>query len=265
MIALLAAASLSAAPVCSPPPGAEALWTPRARYVIVGEVHGTAETPSAFADLVCDASTHGPVVVALELPTTMQAQLDAFLAAPDDDAAHAVLPEDFFAEPDQADGRSSLAMVEMLQSVRRLKAAGRDVAFHAFLPVGRRPEGFDQNYHELSMATGLAGAARARPDARLLVLVGGVHASKTRIESWDLLPAAAHLPRAEVVALDVAQQGGQSWSCRSATCGPGDIVSVHDPEARGVTMGAIDDGAYDGVLAVGPVTASPPARPRRAD
>lgn len=260
MIALFATAGLLlSGPSCAAPPGSEALWTPEARYVIIGEIHGTTETPAAFAGLVCEASTRGPVTVALELPMSLQPEFEAFLAAPDDVSGEAILRRTAYWNPRHQDGRSSAAMVEMMQSLRRLRVAGRDIAIRAFLSDQGRPAGFDQNYHELEMATEIARAARARPEARVLVLVGNVHASKTRIDMWDLLPAAAHLPRAEVIALDVAQQGGQSWSCRTDVCGIDDIISVYDPAERGVTLGPIDDGAYDGVLAVGPVTASPPA------
>lgn len=260
MIALLAAAGLVVSdPACSAPPGSDALWTPEARYVIVGEIHGTTETPAAFAQLVCEAAARGPVTVALELPMSLQSDFEAFLAAPDDASAEAILRRTPYWNPRHQDGRSSVAMVAMMQSVRRLKVAGRDIAIHSFLSDQGRPAGFDQNYHELEMATEIARAARARPEARVLVLVGGLHASKTRIEAWDLLPATAHLPRAEVITLDVAQQGGQSWSCGTERCGIDDIISTYDPAERGVTLRPIDDGAYDGVLAVGPVTASPPA------
>lgn len=262
MIALFAAASLFATlPACAPPPGAEALWTPQARYVIVGERHGTVETPAVFAELVCEAVSRGPVIVALEFPDVMQPDFDAFLAAPDDSSAAATLHDTPFwtRDPDRQDGRSSRAMLEMLQSIRRLKADGRDVTIHAFVSSRRRPPGFDQNYHELDMAAGLARAAIERPGARVLVLVGGFHARKNRFEPGDFLPAAAHLPPAETLALEVPQQGGQSWNCSVERCGPHDITPLHDPARRGVTLQPTEDGGWDGVLAIGPVTASPPA------
>lgn len=259
MIALFAAAALVASTPCSPPSGAEVLWTPEHRFVIVGEIHGTTETPAAFAQLVCAASEQGPVTVALEFPNTMQPQLDAFLAATDDASAAATLHETPFRDPAAQDGRSSGAMLEMMQSIRRLKAGGADVAFRAFKPSHPRSAAFDQNYYELDMAVELSRAATERPEARVLVLVGNVHASKTRFERFDLLPAAAHLPRKATVTLNVAQQGGQSWSCQADGCRAYDSLARYDTEARGVIMEPVRDGAFDGVLAIGPWTASPPA------
>lgn len=257
MLGLFAAAALMAAP-CAPPAGHEVLWTPEHRFVIVGEIHGTTETPAAFAQLVCAAAEQGPVTVALELPVAMQPQLDAFLTAPDDTAAAAILQPTIFGDFSMADGRTSLAVVEMMQAIRRLKAEGRDVTLRAFQPSTPRPPAFDQNYYELDMASALVAAAAERPGARVLVLVGNIHASKTRFERLDLLPAAAHLPRKATVTLNVAQQGGQSWSCQADGCRAYDSIARYDAAARGVIMGPVSEGAWDGVLAIGPVTASPP-------
>lgn len=261
MIALFAAALLGATqPACAPPAGAEALWTAQTRYVFIGEQHGTTEAPAAFAELVCDAAARGPVTVALEFPDAMQAAFDALMAARDDASAAAALHDTAFwtRDPDRQDGRTSVAMLRMLQSIRRLKADGRDVTIRTFISGPPRPPGFDQNYHELAMAAGLAQVARDRPGARVLVLVGSFHAAKGRYAEDDFLPAAAHLPPGEVISLQLPQQGGQSWSCTMDGCGPLGISPVDDVTERGVILRSVDDGLFDGVLALGPMTASPP-------
>lgn len=257
MLALLTAAVLATTP-CSAPTGTEALWLPEARFVVVGEMHGTTETPAAFAAMVCAAAEQGPVTVALELPQAMQPQLDAFLAAPDAEAAVATLNGTTFLNLKMADGRSSTAMLAMLEAVRELKAEGRDVAFHAFQPNRSRPRSLSQNYYELDMAVGLTDALHARPEARVLVLVGNIHARKTHLERFDLMPATALLPAKEVVSLFVVQQGGTAWNCGTDTCGANPMISTYDAAARGVILTPYGEGAFDGVLALGPVTASPP-------
>jgi len=92
----------------------------------------------------------------------------------------------------------------------------------------------------------------------VLVLVGNVHAARKEFTRFNLLPAAAHLPRSETVSLNVAQQGGNSWSCRASGCGPDGSEARYDEAARGIILEPYADGAYDGVLALGPATASPP-------
>jgi hypothetical protein len=110
------------------------------------------------------------------------------------------------------------------------------------------------------MAYGVSRALADRPDARVVVFVGDLHARKVGYARFpDIgLPAAGHLHASDTLTLHIAQQGGESWSCRE-TCGPQTSRGRYDPDARGIILGPIEDGAYDGVLAVGPVTASPPA------
>ena len=68
---------------CAAIPGATAILSDRStRTIVVGELHGTNETPAAFADLTCLAASAGRrVVVALEHPTTDQPQIDKFIAS----------------------------------------------------------------------------------------------------------------------------------------------------------------------------------------
>jgi hypothetical protein len=51
------AAHAGAFPGCGPLPGAGALWErPAVRFILVGEMHGTGETPVIFRDLACTAA-----------------------------------------------------------------------------------------------------------------------------------------------------------------------------------------------------------------
>ncbi len=246
--------------MCTPPAGSDALWQDSIRYVVVGEIHGTAEAPAAFAQLACAAAQRGPVIVAVELSQMSQPQLDDFIEAPDAYSAEEILRGSELWSLARADGRTSVAMAEMLESIRLLKTSGADISLLAFQPSQTTPMGFSANYYELEMAALLAKGAKARPDARMLVLIGNLHGSKTRIESFDLTPAVAHLPQNEVTNLFVAEQGGDSWNCTD-TCGLHEILAV-DADPLGVTLRPYRSGRYDGVLAIGQSVASPPAASR---
>ena len=101
----------------------------------------------------------------------------------------------------------------------------------------------------------------ARPQARVMVLVGRVHAEKMRRVGSPLgLPAAAHIRPEETVSLSVAYQGGEAWTCRDE-CGATPILVTDAGEARGVVLASQQDGKFDGLFALGPVTASAPIRP----
>ena len=266
MIATLLAAALHAAALdtpaeCRPIPGVEALWKDDIRYVVVGEMHGTTETPAAFADMVCAARDKGPVTVALEFSEGMQSMLDAFMAAESDQAARAILaayPEGPFV---YHDGRGSVAMLDLLLRLRAMKRETPSLKIVAFAPDSPRVQGFSQSYSELDMGHRLATAARKAPGSRMLVLVGNIHAQKKTIERMNLTPAVAHLPSAEVVSLYVVPQGGTSWNCRGDGCGPAPLPETYDAAARGVIIQPYGSGAFDGILALGPTTASEPAKP----
>lgn len=261
--ALLAALALAQQPVCSPPPHAELLWAnPETRFGFIGETHGTNETPAAFAEIVCEASATRPVVVALEMPEAMQPDLDVWMASDGGAAARNTLLNHDYWIVDHADGRSSHAMFAMLERLRALKSAGRDLTLRAWQPNIVRPPGFDQSYWEIGMADRLVQAAYSRPNAYVLVLGGSNHARKTISERYGFLFAAGHLKTTNVVSIRVALQGGRTWACfGDAPCGDSDLGPAEfDSARRGVVLEPQEEGAFDGLLALGPSTASAPAR-----
>jgi hypothetical protein len=255
----------AAAEPCSAVPGAESLWrSPEARFVIVGERHGTTEAPAAFGDLVCLASREGPVAVGVEAGQAFVQRLDAFMNSDREGSALASFLSDPLWNRTLQDGRSSQAMLDMFKELRQLRRAGADVSVFGFQPEGaRRPEGFDQSYYELEMAQLLSRGAQASPRARVLVLVGDLHAQKTGFSRWGGgLPAAGHLSPKHVISLLVTTAGGTAWNCQGPTAADCKSSPVHGSatsRSRGVVLSPQMGGAYDGVLSVGPVTASPPA------
>lgn len=258
---LLAAAALASPFACTPVPGVEALWKKEIRYVVVGEMHGTTETPAAFADLVCAARDKGPVTVALEFSESMQSMLDAFMAAETEQAARAILAAYPHGPFVHHDGRGSVAVLDLLLRLREMQRETPSLKVVAFAPDSPRVRGFSQSYYDLDMGHRLATAARKAPDSRMLVLVGNIHAQKKTIESFNLTPAMVHLPSAEVVSLYTVPQGGTAWNCRGEACGANPLPETYDAAARGVVIQPYGNGAFDGVLALGPTTASEPAKP----
>ena len=264
MLALIASLLLAD---CAALPGTDALLARPERVIVIGEDHGTNEQPAAFTAIVCEAAMAGPVTVALEYSDAAQGALDAYLAAPDDAMALAVLTNSGLFSQTVDDGRGSEAMLALLASVRALKVQGRDIALHAFQPSQPRPPGQRQAWYELDMGHALARPVTTQPNTRVIALVGSFHARKTPWSASDDagLPAAGHLPAAETLTLQFAAQGGEVWNCQQIGAGPADC-GVHggpgraDVSLRGVYLEPTPDGAYGGLLAVGPTTASPPAR-----
>lgn len=272
------AGASAAVPSCPPVPGAEALLSNADRkFLVFGEAHGTIEIPQLFGDVVCQASASRAVVVALEWPPQMQAPLDEFMASDGSQAARTrFLAAPFWANP-TPDGRTSQAMFDLVERLRRLKADGRAISVQAFAPPGELLR-LRQDYYELEMARNLAGLVNGDPSRPLvLVLTGDVHAAKVRSASLGgLLGAAGHLPPVEVLALDIARTGGASWGCSlEKPQQPGVPLKLSDISCgarprrldpagvvpRGITLGPTEGGMYDGVFSTGgQTTASAPPK-----
>lgn len=239
--------------------GADALWRKRAtRWIVVGELHGTTETPAAFGDLVCRASrARGQVTVALEHPDIAQAEMDAYLASNGSDEDRAILLR---AEPWRSpfkDGRTSQAYFDLIERLRRMKQSGavtRVVAFQPTIPG-------EPAKREAAMARALIDASPTT-ETLVIALVGNVHAGKSQVTFGEssYLPAAALMPAASTISLDAYGNGEAAWNCRPG-CGPHAGGLAQSPAKRGVVITPIFGPAYDGALHLGTITtASPPAR-----
>lgn len=248
----------SAQGACSPVPGADALlWKHPVAVVWVGEMHGTAETPAAFGDLVCDALAHGKnVTVGLELASESQAALDAILGSRDLEAGeHQLLATPnwhmFF------DGRSSQAMLALLIRLRGLKTEYSSLRVVAI----ENPWENTSGAKEAAVGKGVESVVKHGPADVLLVLTGNMHAMKHSPVAYPT--AASLLPPGDVFSLLVTARGGKSWQMTGIGCGAQPNGTQDKDRTR--TFGVYADASYakygfDGVLALGkPTTASPPA------
>lgn len=195
------------------------------RLILLGELHGTREIPALVAALVAAYAEAGPVVLGLEVPHTEHAALRRYLESDVRPPARASLQAGGFwqVSGDQHDGRRSHDMLDLVEAVRRLRVAGRDVAV---LPVDVRPDhGRDHHWRDVQMAEHVRIANAALPRGRLLVLTGNVHAMLRRP---DYAPAqmqtsmGAHLRALAPYAVNIGAHGGQFWAC-TGQCGPLDV------------------------------------------
>ena len=71
---------------CEPIEGLEPLLKP-GRILMLGELHGTEESPAFILDVACNAAAKKlPVVVGLELRSDLQGSVDTFLASKGSDS-----------------------------------------------------------------------------------------------------------------------------------------------------------------------------------
>lgn len=270
VVPLLLATAATQSPACTDIPGWEqVIADPEIRWVVVGEVHGTNETPAIFADAVCLAAKSRPVVVALEYPSTDQRAIDDFINSDGGVAAR----EDFLAtqmwNSPIKDGRSSEAMFRLFEVLRQMKSKGQVRAVIGFVPsmlarASTKPEfevtvaRFNQADYEKDMAKLVEAAAQ--PGAIVLTLTGNFHATRTELAGLDFVGMAGHLPPDATLTFDARSNGGQSWTCvgRPMVCGPHANSRDGENQPRGLQLRG-DNPAFSGVLYLGTAaTASPP-------
>jgi len=152
-----------------------------ARLIVLGEYHGTAETPRLVADLVERYSRDNAAVrLGLEMPMSENVALARYLRSDGDlDAREALRTTPFwFVKDDQHDGRRSRDMLDLIESIRSLRAQGRDVGVAGYdVETGSST---DNDMRDAAMATHLHQQFNALPPgARMLVLTGNVHAMRS--------------------------------------------------------------------------------------
>lgn len=264
--ALALLAGTAPTPDCRPIDGAQALIDDKAiHWIVVGEVHGTVESPDAFADLVCLAGkSNRRVVVALERLTSEQPDIDTYLQSDGAPTARVALTSGMNWHNETQDGRNSEAYANMLERLRRMSQAHQFERLVTFMPTGR----LDSAAYEKEMAR-IVRTAASTPDTLVLVLVGNTHARIKEVSfgGTTYMPLAGLLPRAETRTLYVAANGaGQAWNCRmpvgaaKAACGANPAMSGSKESPRGIGPATNPFNAYDADFYLGvPYTASPPA------
>jgi hypothetical protein len=155
----------------------------KATGAFVGDMHGTVEAPAFVKALTCHLLSSGrTVVLALEYPSNQQQFLGAFLHSHASDPERALLASPFWSRPTQ-DGRTSRAMLQLLEWVRGQIAGGarvRVVAFGWQPPRGLSgTAGF--NARDAAMAARLRQElATLTPREFPIIFTGNVHARRTK-------------------------------------------------------------------------------------
>lgn len=227
---------------------------PDARILLFGETHGSAESPAMVGKVVCALALHGPVALALELPSTEQAPIDHYLASNGDAAARDALRSGRFWRG--LDGRSSVAMLNLIHTAKRLKQAGLPVAVFTLDPDLAATA--DDNR---TLADTLQTYHQRHPGQRIVALMGNLHAGQAVVDliGKPITPAGFYLRDLHPVSVYVTDHGGTIWACMGGACGVHEVSSQWAPDVGpGFTSDAPMDG-YSVSYMLPSLTASPPA------
>lgn len=158
-----------------------------------------------------------PVLVGVEHSPDNQGALDAYLASDGGETARATLLK----APawDEAGSRGSQAILDLIEQVRLVKAAGADVRLVAFDHVIGEPGTSEPR--ERAMAGHLATALASVPGARVVALTGLGHADKEGFVSSTppFRSMAQFLPAERTLSLAFSRTGGEATMCRGGAGG----------------------------------------------
>src|SRR5947207_10012966 len=120
-----------AAALARPPPVATlelpAEVLPSHGTLLIGDLHGTREIPAFVGRLVATVAAREPVVLALEIPPTEARAIQGFLGSDGSAARRRELVAGTWWQERYQDGRRSVAMADLLETVRALRAAGKPI------------------------------------------------------------------------------------------------------------------------------------------
>jgi len=237
--------------------------------VLLGEMHGTAESPGVVFDLACDAFARDlSVTVGLEILMAEQARVDAYMDSAGTAEDRERLLSGPFWQDEYQDGRRSVAKLALIEELRQARSHGEQVHV-VLIDRPHRPEGPKR---DAVMADRIEEVIEARPDDFVVVLTGNIHNRILEGTSWDpdYQPMGAllkdSLEGSRVIALNVSHPGGTAWICPTgdpASCHAREIPAM-GPATSGPEIFLSDDTAeeeraYDGYYGVSGLTASPPA------
>jgi hypothetical protein len=251
------------APSCRPVPGASELLK-SGNILLLGELHGTNESPAFLLNLACLATEAGmPLRVGLEMPPAGQERTNTFLGSTGDAKARAALLEGERWKAEYQWGQTSEAIYRLVEGVRVLRTAGHDVEIVLFDQPG---DGGGQA-RDRRMASALAAAAVAAPEALMLVQTGNIHSRVTIGTPWvaDYEPMGYLLKQKieaeRVISLNVAHSGGTAYACvGGGECGAQGFRGQGVDRAGITLIGSAEETGHDGWYQVGSITASLPAR-----
>lgn len=230
---------------------------PEEPLLLFGEMHGSQEAPELIHGLACDVSATREVAVGLEIPSGNQPLLDAYMtSAGSADDARKLISSEFWQQ--SRDGRSSTAMLKLIEGLRALKQAGRPVSLFAFDEQTRMDENRD-----VAIANGVRRFHDTHPKVRIIALMGSAHAMQASMWSGDQIstPSGSLLADLHPVSVFIAYPAGTTWACMMGNCGIKTLPAADEEAALGFRDGAAK-GGYSRTYRLASMTASPPAATR---
>jgi hypothetical protein len=236
-----------------------------ANVLLLGEMHGSNESPAFVGDVVCAAMHSGRgVTVGLEVAVEEQTRFDAFLGSDGGEVSQKALLAGRFWQSATQDGRESRAMLVLLDRLRQMRKSGATIHVVTLDPADPAIKPVERDHR---MAERLAKGLREHPQDFVVSLTGNFH-NRIHAAPWDATydfmgkVFAGMVPAARVLSLNVAYSGGSSWICeQSEGCGPRELkgTPAGEPSHRIAVLPKLDRDGYNGTYSVGKLSPAGPA------
>jgi hypothetical protein len=232
----------------------------RKSALLIGELHGTVETPAIVVALVARLVDEGPVTLALEIPRQEQVRLDRYLASDGSSSAvNDLLAGAFWQRPPhQSDGRQSVAMLGLIEAVRARVLEGKHITL-----VALDDETFTDRRD--GMAAGLSSLAPQLERGAVIALLGNVHARLAPFEGIsngqviDLpLPTASRVSALPITSINVYACQGAFWACTGG-CGRIELPACPGSPNAGISPLDPAQSGYHFIVWLPKLTPSAPA------
>ncbi len=255
------ATSADATPLCAGTMAVPTLPPGPTAVLVIGEVHGTEQSPRWTANTLCAlAATRRDVNLFLEIDRPAAAAIERYLGSrgTDDDLA-ALLADPHWHPEGLVDGRTSVSMVRLIETARALRAEGHVIRAYAVEPDSsdypgspREPAAFtpfvQAGFKDAFMALQVHAVASAYPQSANLFLVGDHHATRGTTPAPSFVDVLERLQPRTVSTAHLALSRGTGWDC----IGPRDAITC------GVQPSGSDGRGFDQVVDGGASLASPP-------
>lgn len=227
---------------------------PDGQLLLFGEMHGSVEAPALIVQLACFLSRSQHVAVGLELPSEDQSLIDAYLVSNGTSSDQQKLTSSEFWQVGR-DGRSSSAMLKLIENIRVLKKSGRLIDVFAF-----DDQASTKLERNIAIANGIRRFHTNHPTIKILALMGNIHAMEDPIHlgGREVVPSGSFLHDLHPTSIMIAYPAGTIWACMP-TCGSQTLKAAGgETGALGFREGS-PMGGYTYTYYLRSITASPPA------
>ena len=227
------------------------------RFMMIGELHGTNETPELIAAILKSRANKGRVLLGLEIPRDEQERIDAYLQSGGSSLSRQAMLQG--AHWKGQDGRSSEAMVGLMEQLRRLRNSGYKVDVVCF---DGSADDFKQarTNRDAIMATNLRAAMKRRPADRTLTLTGNIHNQLVQRPAGSPLndSMAWNLRDLGPETINISALRGSVWNCQPE-CKAHDFDSHNNFAPEWMIQGFPDENGWHGIYRLLQFSAAPPA------